>query len=753
MPGVFFAHAEEDFPIVEALSARLESGEYSCWLYERDTIAGRSYLAQMHEAICVSDAMVAIVSQVSIGSQHVTREIELAYAKRKPIVPIFIDVTSSQLEQKNRSWCMAFGTTVRISMADLLPNVADRLLATLLELRIPKQPVNRSVHRRLWGRTFQSRHTPTTTTQWASDGAQIDVSNIAEMVYRTRAVDEFVNSDQKLFVCGTKGLGKTLLLKLKRHLLTEQHRVGRQLDVLSIPTDRPFLDMMTNLPSLSGQHLNFLAKMRNCKRLWAFAIRLSVISHIRAAADDLAQAASHVLPSSLSAWLRSTPVEPSVVFKQLLTESPKTINRLLDKLENLLDHAIRNVNRAAYVFIDKVDQGISDLPTDAWCNIQGGLLEAAWDTSSTNAHLKVFGTIREEAFANYQSQIKANVRGAVVTLKYDETELRRMIDSLTAWYEGASDFASFVQLSSIHNTRADIVEDSFKYLSRHTVGRPRDYVHLCRALSNAGEHLSEDKFRTIVNDEAAAAVVSTLLEEMSPFLDVLKQPSERARFFQMLPYNILTLEEVNGLSLEFNQLTNGHGGGPLCHEGFPDPFLELWSCGLIGTVDDGMMSSRIQRFKQPGESFRLETRQLPRSAVYLLHPSLHMVVKEQRAGDGYRVFKYIVVGHDNCWEDYNEKLLRVQRELFRLPKKHEKLRRAIDEDALPYVHSAWAEKKPIEELMPDKCRRRVDEVLNELDTLKYADLCEAMRVAWVDWGRGDSGSIGNSQTKSNSVAT
>ncbi len=95
--------------MVKELATRLENVGVDCWYYERDTVAGQSYLSQVHEAICNTRAVVAVVSESSMKSHHVSNEIELSYSKNKPIVTIYRGVTSAKVEAIQPSWALAFG--------------------------------------------------------------------------------------------------------------------------------------------------------------------------------------------------------------------------------------------------------------------------------------------------------------------------------------------------------------------------------------------------------------------------------------------------------------------------------------------------------------------------------------------------------------------------------------------------------------------------------------------------------------------
>ncbi|MFO0942244.1 MAG: toll/interleukin-1 receptor domain-containing protein [Pirellulales bacterium] len=709
---VFIAHAQEQFPIVSMLASDLESSGCKCWYYEHHSHAGQSYLVQIHQAICECDVVIVLVSSKSIESKHVTREIEIAYSKDKPCLPIYVDVSATQMENRQPLWATVFGTAVHINMTGAhIQAVLDKIedaIVTLTKNRHEKQPLRRG------SRKIQLKSTP----NWAADASLIDPEDISLLVTRTEIVNEYLKSNQKLFVCGSKGVGKTLLLKYKRHQMTSNERSS----ALLIPVDRPYLDMMTDLPNLTKSHINFLSELRHAKRLWAFSIRLSVISHFKQLADEVLRLGRSQVTDQMQYWLQRSPVEPSVVFKHMLNRQVSSINSVIDKLDWVLDHAVRNINQSACVFIDKVDQGINCLPKEAWCSVQCGLLEASWDFSSTNAHLKVFGSIREEAFANYQSVIKANVQSCLVRLQYSRADLRKVIDSLTSTYEGVPEFSEFVGLSTVRNTRADIVEESFEYLSRHSVGRPRDLVHMCSSLSEFPETLTESRFRKIVNDESANNVVGNLFEEMSAFLNCLKDTDERSKFFELLPYNLLLTDEIASIltKLEMEGITS-------------NPFLELWNCGLLGIIEEnnvGQSDGCIQSFKQASEPFRFTSRALPASRYYLLHPSLQMLVKRQRGNDGYSVFRFVIVGQECSWHQRDEQLIDIQRMLFNRPKQDPI--RVMVEEILPYIHACLSENRSIDHYLPKSRREQFEERFSKVAT-QDLELWDCVRRAWGSW--------------------
>jgi hypothetical protein len=139
-----------------------------------------------------------------------------------------------------------------------------------------------------------------------------------------------------------------------------------------------------------------------------------------------------VFPARFRRWLKGSRIEPTVVFKELTNLSVSQANALVDDTETFLDQKLRRIHSSTYFFIDKVDQAVRQLSRDAWITVQAGLIEAAWEMMSANSHIRVYASIRQEAFANYQSDVKSNLLGATTILRYSDEELETLMDRLTS---------------------------------------------------------------------------------------------------------------------------------------------------------------------------------------------------------------------------------------------------------------------------------------------------------------------------------
>jgi serine/threonine protein kinase len=503
---------------------------------------------------------------------------------------------------------------------------------------------------------------------WASDANQIGIEDLDWVVFKNDIIEDFLQKRGKYFLSANKGLGKTLLLTYKRKQLTDiyHERQGKhQAQVFFVPEGRPFLDFMGNLQTLSASHISFLSELTNTKRVWSFALRVSALSHHPALFNDDDREERATFPKRLQAWLRGARVEPTVVFKEMQGYSLTEINRLIDRQENFLEQKFRQIHSGTFFFIDKVDQAIRNLPRPAWILIQAGLIEAAWDAMNANAHVKVYASIRQEAFSNYESDIKTNLYGATTILQYSDDELQNLLDQLTKCYEGGKTFKEFIQMDVVRHPWRVRPEDSFQYIRRHTLGRPRDLVIVASEISRKRQELTESVYRTLVKETTGTMLGPNVFEEMRVFLDCLDDKHERLRLFSLLPHNILTHAELVKIYYQFNYLEPECAAFDHFSEKLHHPFWELYSAGLLGVVvQDQGSHQKVQKFKQPSDMFHDSQVALPTVDFYLIHPALDWFIRKHRPKDDYNLFQHIVVGHSCPWPNHYGALLHTERELF-----------------------------------------------------------------------------------------
>lgn len=521
----------------------------------------------------------------------------------------------------------------------------------------------------------QSATLPPPSRAWAADANQLDINELAALTFKNKVVNEFLDSATKYFVIGSKGLGKTLMLTYKRSLLNQQYQGDgrKQAAVKFIPEGRPYLDLMGDLPSVGKGQATMMASVSGCKRLWSFAFRVAAISHLTdrggergadRSSDDWDELRR--FPGPLRAMLDGRKAEPTVVLKQLLSLPFGELQQLLDRSESYLEYRIRSLHSAVFMFVDKLDQALRGVGREAWVAMQAGMIESAWDLMNTNAHVKIFATIREEAFADYESDIKTNLHGATTALRYSKRDLRDMLEKLTYFYERLP-LSEFLKLDIVASSTGARTEVPFEYIFRHTLGRPRDFVIIASEISRNRGALDQDAFTRIVRDASAGMLVANVFSEMRVFLDILHEREARGRFLALLTHDVLTEDELidvwcrfHGFDREYYDL---HGKNA---DGVYHPFRELFDCGLLGVVQrDPSTGRRHQRFRVPRDAVGGSRRQLPASSHYLLHPALQALIMQQAGGAGFRPFRHVLIGHGEPWPSYYGRLIEVQRELWR----------------------------------------------------------------------------------------
>jgi hypothetical protein len=495
---------------------------------------------------------------------------------------------------------------------------------------------------------------------WASDAMQmIELSaELEKVVHRTKVLDGFLDGDKKFFLCASKGMGKTLLLSCKRYRLESGlRRMGQPptpSGIRFVPSPKPYLDVMGDLPSLSRAQQETYSSIENAKKVWSLALRLSALSHL--GSTELGTA----LPEPLATDIRSAQgIAPTEVFHILVQLPVSRVHGIYDGSYYEIDRAFRRIQSKLAMFIDRVDQALMGVGKQTWIHLQAGLIEAAWDAMSTNSHLSVYATIRQEAFSSYTSPTRSNLKTAVTELSYDDEDLRQLLDRLTNEYENARSFVEFTGVTTVDNKFADLEEDAYRYLYRHTIGRPRDLVQIAEELSNQRK-ITEGRYREIVN-RAAAPIVGQVFDELGVFLEALRSEEDRRRFFSMIPRNVLTRREIESISRKFNGVNVGDS---YAAEEVRHPFCELYATGLLGVLREVPEARVEQRFKRPSDAMSPSFGDLVHSEFYLLHPALEDALKRAR-GD-YEVLRFAAVGQGYPWPRKQTDIVMAQCELQKI---------------------------------------------------------------------------------------
>jgi len=287
-----------------------------------------------------------------------------------------------------------------------------------------------------------------------------------------------------------------------------------------------------------------------------------------------------------------------------------------------------------------------------------GLIEAAWELKRTNSHLKVYCSIRQEAYNNYSSQHKSAMISELTFLQYDHKELEELIEKLAYGYEKITFKDIIGDNYDFLHPKTGIKENILDYMIRHTVWRPRDLVVLASKFKK-GKTYSIDEIREIVNKNSTMGIAKNLFEENKLFLNCLDDKKRRDEFLSLIPQNILIKEELLNICGAFNGKTKcKYQFCKSCEE--DHPFCELYNMGLLGIIDKDDVRENLsyrQSFLETSEISVQCDNTLPFSSDYfLIHPALNNYIKEKRntnEGGKFIITQLITVGNKKPWTDFH----------------------------------------------------------------------------------------------------
>lgn len=556
--------------------------------------------------------------------------------------------------------------------------------------------------------------------KWVTDANQMEINKLDDLIFKNGLINSYLKRADSYFLSANKGMGKTLLLTYKRFLINKNYEERRKKGDIShsvkfIPENRPYLDTMGDINDIAADKLSFLSNITDAKKLWVFCLKLSAIAAIFGYKELKSDSGLlKKLPSDVRDLIEDKKYLPTYFFSQLLNRTTYSqLKQLFIETDVIMNSRYQSIKSGLFMFIDKVDQSISNLPQEAWINTQAGLIEAAWDLMGLNHHVKIYSSIRQEAFSNYNSAQKENLENFVKTIKYDNDDIVKIIDKLTKSYEGKSSFKDFIGMDVVMNGGGKIEEDSFKYLLRHTTGRPRELVSIISGISDEIDDMTDRRFKEIVNDKGSL-LIPQRFSETRTFLNCLHDEGKRQRFFSLIPHNILTRKETEEICCEFNDVDWAYFDqlkaprSEIYH-----PFCDLYSCGLLGTIDTDRDNQNIMYFKQPKDILKFYPALMPNAELYFVHPSLERLIKASSQST-YRTFDYLVVGHQYRWDKVCKGIYLIQRECFdimsdRFKELVNQLLHVVVNEQNPgkTVHSIYEKLVAIEEQNPNDGQKHV----------------------------------------------
>lgn len=263
--------------------------------------------------------------------------------------------------------------------------------------------------------------------------------DLEDFVYVNQNVKLFIDSElgYNPYVIASKGMGKTLLLHYRRHIC-EKENPG----ALFLPSSHRMIDFPEEIRlGLSKEIINKLAEYDFCKRFWKLVLRLYILSGMQGNGDEILISLSDSDKSKMKSIVKSIfdgrAKSIGYIINVLLDKSVNLLCMAIDSLTNAVSPLFDNIHTSVYVFLDQLDQSFADVHKPIWITMQNSLLDAAWDIGRVNTHIKIYLSIRKEAYThlNQQSVNAEAIQASVVQIEYTKDDLRNMLDHLVMYYE------------------------------------------------------------------------------------------------------------------------------------------------------------------------------------------------------------------------------------------------------------------------------------------------------------------------------
>jgi len=497
---------------------------------------------------------------------------------------------------------------------------------------------------------------------WTVDADDIRVAEDfdAGLLHRTPEIDDFLSpGGEKFVVIGTKGFGKTLLLKAKR-VMTQGG------GVVCLPEhtllDKPIGDKVFSQEAVAlyaGSPLWW-------SKVWLTSIALATLKRLdRTAGLDVGPRLKSLVADQ---HLRGVVDH----FVRLLDLAPSDLQRCANDADGHLVPRLRAIDVPVAIFVDSVDEyfnkhvetggsrpsAAGELDPNIWYFSQLGLVEVGYQLRRINHHLKVYAAVRKEAYLRLPEStvMSQQYLGSAVDIVYSieslceifANNIRREPASRLVLPDRVKDepMASFFGTTHVTHGYTGEREDLFDYVCRHTLLRPRDFMTIGQRVSamKPAERAEEHRLKVAVN-AAATDIAHEYLREIAPYLGDL----DLNKLFARIPGQILTRDEVESLFCEHNDEV-GSASGAEQHV-----FCALYKAGLLGWLEHDMVDgTRRQRFLRPGEGTFEPDGVLPRSTHYLLHPVLSHIIARLNHGYAARIDRVNVVGYRRPWRDPDE---------------------------------------------------------------------------------------------------
>jgi hypothetical protein len=495
---------------------------------------------------------------------------------------------------------------------------------------------------------------------WTFDADNIDIrditpDNIYQYVVRTPAVESFLRygaEDRKYFVVAPKGLGKTFLLKVKSKFYRENVSGYKH---HCIPSGDELVEKLTSIRvSFSKEELGKFRRIETWEKTWELSLLTMMLRNFNTELPSALEALigeARSLLDILSAFLRSRNAIDRLYSEHVST----SLRPKVGELSRL------GANQIA-IFIDNIDEGIEmhgyslkhhaeTLSGDVWVNAQLGIMKVIRDLCTRYKHVKIFVSVRSEAFRMLEAQTSLQYQEMASILTYTKAQLKEIFEQNIAKTkrenlarpDAINDIERFTGLSKMdHRFVQDggtlRREDIFDFIVRHTFGRPREIVLMG---SRIGEiPVSErsrdgEAVREMVNS-VSTAILDQLKREIVPYFE------EEAfdRFCELIQSNVISTKQAQAISNHISE------GMQFQH----DIFSYLYSIGLVGTTEWNFRRKQfIQKFLPVGHYSLTEDIPPKASKYFVIHSAVDKILRDKHGRAFYD--KHNIIGNDLSFQE------------------------------------------------------------------------------------------------------
>lgn len=461
---------------------------------------------------------------------------------------------------------------------------------------------------------------------------EIHGSDLNNLMVVTREIRDFLSPDsKKMFIVAPKGVGKTFLLKVKSQLFRDNSSGYK-----FIPEETLCESFTSNDISFSENELMRFTERSIWNKTWELCLYTLILKQFKR--QEIPSEIQHVIGDDIGVLN-----EVLGAFLQVRGQIEKLHGLVATKLKPAVRKLRENstANQIA-IFIDNIDESFDSYvgftarsegrlkASSIWINAQLSLLNVARDICRSNHHIKIFATVRSEAYMNFNDPLKLQIDDLCLELHYSKEELKEILIKNIK----LTDKEDLVAQGNINplvdlfgydkiphkfiedDNGAKKLEDVFDFIYRHSYGRPRDLVLIGKSIVEKIKPSLRHKFSEvskIVNEQSYRLFEQLKNETIPVFEDEIFE-----KFCIKVKSNVIKYEDAYQISTEFKN-----------EEKFDNVFSYFYRLGLIGIVESNLdHEGQLKQSFLPVGKYSLTNEAVPEYQYFVLHPSLNRKMKQ-----------------------------------------------------------------------------------------------------------------------------